>query len=124
LVCRNATVYLLGLRYIGKNNFRQAIKNIKKFECFSLHYRLPTLFVMFWDKIPSIDLSEYTRRYRIIHFIFSNNESIPFRAYPPRPEECLQLFPYDPETISGYYDYQQLTKNYKELIGFSPPGFF
>ncbi|ULQ51529.1 helix-turn-helix domain-containing protein [Flavihumibacter fluvii] len=44
-------------------------------------------------------MAEYIRLYRIIDFNFSDGYVIPFKAYPPRPEHCLQFMPKDPETI-------------------------
>jgi AraC-like DNA-binding protein len=51
------------------------------------------------DFIPSQAVSEYVQTYRIIHFIFSSNEQLPFKAYPPRPEHCLAFYPFDTETV-------------------------
>lgn len=48
---------------------------------------------------PSPFLTEYIRLYRIIDFNFSHVTSIPFKAYPPRPEHCLQFMPIGAETI-------------------------
>jgi AraC-like DNA-binding protein len=48
---------------------------------------------------PSPFLAEYIRLYRIIDFHFPNITIIPFKAYPPRPEHCLQFMARDPETI-------------------------
>lgn len=48
---------------------------------------------------PSHFLTEYIRLYRIIDFHFPNSTVIPFKAYPPRPEHCLQFMAKDPEVI-------------------------
>lgn len=48
---------------------------------------------------PSPCLAEYIRQYRIIDFHFPNVKVIPFKAYPPRPEHCLQFMLRDMETI-------------------------
>jgi AraC-like DNA-binding protein len=48
---------------------------------------------------PSPFLTEYIRLYRIIDFHFLNVTSVPFKAYPPRPEHCLQFMPIGAETI-------------------------
>lgn len=51
---------------------------------------------------PSPALAEFISCYRIADFVFSADEAIPSKAYPPRPQECLQFFPRDKETV--YYD--------------------
>ncbi len=43
--------------------------------------------------IPGKHLQAYVRLYRIIDFNFPDNMVIPSKAYPPRPEHCLQFFP-------------------------------
>lgn len=48
---------------------------------------------------PSPPLREYVRLFRIIDFHFPDAHNIPFKAYPPRPEHCLQFMPHDCETI-------------------------
>lgn len=48
---------------------------------------------------PSEILAEYIRLYRILDFNFPDVASIPFKAYPPRPEHCLQFMPIGAETI-------------------------
>jgi AraC-like DNA-binding protein len=42
--------------------------------------------------IPSPYLSGFIRLYRIIDFDFPDDTPIPPKAYPPRPEQCLQFF--------------------------------
>lgn len=49
--------------------------------------------------LPSPFLIEYIRLYRIIDFNFPTGAVIPFKAYPPRPEQCLQFYPKDAETV-------------------------
>jgi AraC-like DNA-binding protein len=48
---------------------------------------------------PSIFLTGYIRLYRIIDFHFPDTAVIPFKVYPPRPEQCLQFYPKDTETV-------------------------
>lgn len=43
--------------------------------------------------LPAACLSEYVHLYRIIDFEFQDNNPIPAKTYPPRPEQCLQFFP-------------------------------
>lgn len=49
--------------------------------------------------LPSLYLTEYIRIYRIIDFLFPAAAALPFKAYPPRPEQCLQFYPRDLETV-------------------------
>ncbi len=49
--------------------------------------------------IPNPLLTEIVRCFRIIDFQFPDNIIIPAKAYPPRPELCLQFFP-TPTTIT------------------------
>ncbi len=51
------------------------------------------------DFPPSPALMEYVRLYRLVRFLFSASDSIPFKPYPPRPEHCLSFYPRDTETI-------------------------
>jgi AraC-like DNA-binding protein len=41
------------------------------------------------DFLPNPAFSEFVQCYRIVHFEFDNSDTIPFKAYPPKPEECL-----------------------------------
>ena len=49
---------------------------------------------------PSLHLADYIRLYRIIDFNFPDTVVIPPKLYSPRPEQCLQFYPKDPETVS------------------------
>lgn len=51
------------------------------------------------DFIPAKDVQEFVQFYRIVHLQFGKAAVIPFKAYPPRPEQCLAFYPYDTETI-------------------------
>jgi AraC-like DNA-binding protein len=56
---------------------------------------------MFLDNIiPSNDLSEYIRKYTIVDVVFSPEQNLPFKAYPPHPQDCLQFYPRDTETVT------------------------
>lgn len=56
---------------------------------------------MFLDNIiPSHDLSACIRLYRIVDLVFSDKQSLPFKAYPPHPQDCLQFYPKDTETVT------------------------
>jgi len=51
------------------------------------------MFVVLKEIPPRFDLTEYIQFYRIIHFEFPDHFALPAKAYPPRPEHCLQFFP-------------------------------
>src|SRR5688572_20895355 len=44
------------------------------------------------DFLPGSALREFVQCYRIVHFEFGNAPELPFKAYPPKPEECLHFF--------------------------------
>jgi AraC-like DNA-binding protein len=48
---------------------------------------------------PGVSLAEYVRLYRIIDFNFPDDISMPAKVYPPRPEQCIQFYPRDTETV-------------------------
>ncbi|MFC4262208.1 helix-turn-helix domain-containing protein [Ferruginibacter yonginensis] len=48
---------------------------------------------------PSLYLSPYVRVYRIVQFEIKGHD-LPFKAYPPRPEQCLSFYPKDTETVT------------------------
>lgn len=48
---------------------------------------------------PSPFLAEFIRLYRIIDFHFTGTTTIPPKIYSPRPEQCLQFYPKDTETV-------------------------
>lgn len=51
------------------------------------------------DFIPAPDVKEFVQLYRIVHLKFEQHQHVPFKAYPPRPEQCLAFYPYDTETV-------------------------
>lgn len=51
------------------------------------------------DFIPAPDVQEFVQLYRIVHLRFAKGQSVPPKAYPPRPEHCLAFYPYDTETV-------------------------
>lgn len=56
---------------------------------------------MFLDNIiPAGDLSGYIRKYTIVDVAFPENQTIPFKAYPPHPQDCLQFYPKDTEMVT------------------------
>jgi AraC-like DNA-binding protein len=52
------------------------------------------------DFIPAPDVQEFIQLYRIVHLQFEKGQAIPFKAYPPRPEQCLAFYPMDTETVA------------------------
>ncbi|MDI9862971.1 helix-turn-helix domain-containing protein [Flectobacillus sp. DC10W] len=48
---------------------------------------------------PSPILKEFVRTFRIVDFVFSANQIIPYKPYPPKPEHCLSFYPRDTETV-------------------------
>ncbi len=56
------------------------------------------------DFIPGPSLRSFVKCYRIIHFSFDDAQTIPFKAYPPKPEQTLHFFlkkPFTMETAVG-----------------------
>lgn len=52
------------------------------------------------DFIPPQDVQEFVQLYRIVHLEFPKGQSIPPKAYPPRPEQCLAFYPFDTEIVT------------------------
>ena len=48
---------------------------------------------------PSPFLTDFIKLYRVIDFNFTGNVTIPPKLYSPRPEQCLQFYPKDTETV-------------------------
>jgi AraC-like DNA-binding protein len=44
------------------------------------------------DFLPNAAFKEYIRCYRIVHLEFDKSAEFPFKAYPPKPEECLLFY--------------------------------
>jgi AraC-like DNA-binding protein len=56
------------------------------------------------DFLPSASLRGFVKCYRIVHFCFDNNQKVPTKAYPPKPEQTLHFFlkePFVVETAQG-----------------------
>jgi len=49
--------------------------------------------MIFKDFHPSPQLQEFVEIYHLRHFVFSNNKKLPFKPYPPRPEQCIAFYP-------------------------------
>ncbi|MHA4847692.1 AraC family transcriptional regulator [Flavitalea antarctica] len=48
------------------------------------------------DFVPSPGLRMYVKCFRVIHFYFDPLQPIPFKAYPPKPEQVLHFFLREP----------------------------
>lgn len=64
------------------------------------------------DFFPSAALKEWVQCYRIIHFEFDKAQQVPFKAYPPKPENCLHFFLRDLLLI----DYNQKTEAQPSIL--------
>ena len=51
------------------------------------------------EYIPSLILSEHIRTFRLVHYEYKLDGSLPIKAYPPRPEQCLSFYARDFETV-------------------------
>jgi AraC-like DNA-binding protein len=49
--------------------------------------------MIFKDFRPSPQLEEFVEVYHLRHFVFSTNKNVPFKPYPPRPEQCIAFYP-------------------------------
>jgi AraC-like DNA-binding protein len=62
------------------------------------------------DFLPNPALREFVQCYRVVHFEFGNTPELAFKAYPPKPEECLHFFLRGQELVemgnSSKKDYQ------------------
>jgi hypothetical protein len=56
--------------------------------------------VLLNDIKPSPFLTDFIRLYQIIDFHFTGAVTIPAKIYSPRPEQCLQFYPKDSETVN------------------------
>jgi AraC-like DNA-binding protein len=73
---------------------------------------------MLCDNIkPRVELEEFIKLFRIVDFCFKDFENIPFKAYPPRPQECLQFYPRDSENVVYPNSRQIQSQNYAAITG-------
>lgn len=56
------------------------------------------------DFIPSPALRSFVKCFRVIHFCFDPTEAIPYKAYPPKPEQLLHFFLKTPFVIGTKND--------------------
>lgn len=69
------------------------------------------------DFLPSPPLREYVRLIQVIHFVFDKGVPLPFKAYPPRPEQCLSFYPRDAEAVAYPTGPARATRPRSALIG-------
>jgi AraC-like DNA-binding protein len=55
------------------------------------------------EYIPSLILSEHIRTFRLVHYEYKFDGSLPIKAYPPRPEHCLSFYARDFESVEYQY---------------------
>jgi AraC-like DNA-binding protein len=55
--------------------------------------------VLLKNFLPALEVREYVRFYRIVHFTYGSMEKLPFKVFPPKPEQCLYFYPFERETI-------------------------
>jgi AraC-like DNA-binding protein len=66
------------------------------------------------DFLPSPCLSDYVKNIGIVHFVFTGNESIPLKAFSPRPGDSIDFFLKDPEYVA--YPGEEKTKRPTAVI--------
>lgn len=67
--------------------------------------------------LPHPSLREFIHLYRIMHFTFEQAEDIPFKAYRPRIEHCLQFFPKDSERVRYDNTSAEISEKQVSLVG-------
>ncbi len=67
------------------------------------------------DIKPGVVLAEHVRAYRILDLFFTDQQSIPFKAYPPRPQDSIYFYPKDTETVQ-YHESGTIYTGIKTLI--------
>lgn len=48
---------------------------------------------------PRLDLAEFVRTFRLVHYDYHLDVSLPAKPYPPRPEHCLSFYARDVESV-------------------------
>lgn len=69
------------------------------------------------DFLPPIALRQYVQTYRVVRFVFDKNQPIPFKAFAPRPENCLMFFLKQPDSIQFLGQTQKSICPQIELVG-------
>ncbi len=69
------------------------------------------------DFLPPLALRQYVQTYRVVRFVFDRNQQLPFKAFAPRPENCLMFFLKQPDCIQFFGKIQKSTCPQIELVG-------
>lgn len=64
---------------------------------------------------PGPLVEEYVRTFRLVHYDYRSDGSLPMKAYPPRPEHCLSFYARDFETVE-YQDSRTRTGNLSAVL--------
>jgi len=73
--------------------------------------------MIFKDFHPSPQLEEFVEVYHLRHFVFSSNKKLPFKPYPPRPEQCIAFYPRGSEFTELVPDGVQIKKPRSVITG-------
>ncbi|MBJ6108479.1 AraC family transcriptional regulator [Hymenobacter sp. BT523] len=73
--------------------------------------------MIFQDFLPRPELREYVACYHLRHFVFRPGEAVPFKPYPPRPEQCLSFFPRDAQRVEYPAEQRWVTQPRAVLVG-------
>lgn len=55
------------------------------------------------DFLPTPALRPYIQMFRVVHFDFAAHQAVPFKAYPPKPENCLTFAIEQPDEAQFWY---------------------
>src|SRR4051812_38629007 len=69
------------------------------------------------DFLPSPILYEYVKNFGIVHLSFSGKETIPVKAYTPKPGESIEFFLRDPEYVSYPEDNKKHKRSSAIIVG-------
>ncbi len=73
--------------------------------------------IVFDYRLPSPGLREYVRQYQIVGFEFKESETVPWKPYWPRPENCLSFYPRKTEIIESVPGQQELVRPHAIIRG-------
>lgn len=73
--------------------------------------------MIFQDFYPHPALKEYVRLYHLRHFVFKHTQNLPFKPYPPRPEQCLIFIPRDLQTVEYVTEGKKIKRSRSIIVG-------
>lgn len=73
--------------------------------------------MIFQDFYPHPSLREYVRLYHVRHFVFKDVSNLPFKPYPPRPEQCLIFIPRDLQTVEYVTEGKKVKRPRSVVVG-------